>query len=386
MNSHTRIIREEIVIDESVSSKHILNKYTATGICEDNTIYLQSSVHGAELQGNLVIKEILNYLKNPSVILKAKLIAIPLANPYASSVKIGSYTYGRFNPITGDNWNRLYHNLASDKKGPGVIDYDKFICELKDHNPSSITNEFKKLITKTLDDAIQLHNQYGISENKKLFLSLQTFAANADMVLDLHTGPVATSYLYAPEFLKDKSRDTNSPNIIIIPNEFAGAMDEASFYPWYVLSEKLKAKNISYELKYEAYTVELCSEEFVCHERAKREARRLINLLINRGYIEDKNFNLSKDESVQKINFCALENYVTYRAKKAGLYEYLLKSGESYNKGDKLMRLHRFDNLEQQATTDDEFIYAQEDGVIINHTPSSNIKLGMDLMQCFKLG
>lgn len=376
------IIKEDFCIDESLSTTYTLNKYTISGICEGQTVYIQSSVHGAELQGNLVIKEIISYLKKDGVKLKGEIIAVPMANPFASSQKIGTYTYGRFNPVTGDNWNRLYHNLAGKSLSDQVIDYDKFINALPDLSQETITSSFKKLLLKTLDTTMRSFDDYGISDNKKLFLTLQSFASAADIVLDLHTGPIATAYAYAPEYLKDKCLDTHAPHIILIPNEFAGAMDEATFYPWFVLGEKLKEKNISYDLNFESYTIELSSEEFVCSKRASLEAQRLIGLLIKRGIIEDENFQLPNVDQI----LCPLSSYVTYRAKKAGLYEYLKKPGEIYKKGDALMQYHLFNNL--QELDDDnhtKIICANEGGIVINHTPTSNIKQGMDLMQCFKI-
>lgn len=375
------INRETFIIDEALSTSYSLNKYTITGICEDNTIYIQSSVHGAELQGNLVIKEIIKYLKNDNVTLKGKIIAVPIANPFATSQKIGTYTYGRFNPVTGDNWNRLYHNLASNNLSEHAINYHKFIQELTDHSQENITKAFKKLIHQTLDKINKSFDEYGISDNKKLFLTLQSFASTADIVFDLHTGPIACAYAYAPEYLKDKCLDTNAPHIILIPNEFAGAMDEATFYPWYKLHEKLEEKNISYKLDFESYTIELSSEEFVCSQRAKTEAQRLIGLLIKRGIIEDASFKLESSKQV----ICSLNNYVTYRSKCAGLYEYLKTPGQAYKKGEALMEFHRFDNLDSFEVDSNHFVYALEDGIVINHTPTSNIKRGMDLMQCFRI-
>ena len=73
-------------------------------------VYLQASVHGSEVQGNVLIYDLLEFLKNNSF--KGKFTFVPMANPWASMQKNYSGTAGRFNPVSGDNWNRNYTDLT----------------------------------------------------------------------------------------------------------------------------------------------------------------------------------------------------------------------------------------------------------------------------------
>lgn len=389
MSGHNRIEKKIITVDEIISHPLNLFYYEITGICEGPTVYIQSSVHGAELQGNLVIKYLMEYFKTHPV--AGKIILNPIANPYATSQKVGTYTHGRFNPNTGDNWNRLYHNLITtkedEKSTKSAINIKKFLASLninestKNFDFSSLKKIFKEEMNSKLQNLLSDQEAYGVSDNKNLFINLQLLACHADIVLDLHTAPVATRYIYAPNYLKEDVLHLNFPYVLLIDHEFAGAMDEASFFPWVSLYDELKNLKLINESDYDfkAYTLELGGEEFIDGNAAKQDCQNILNYLNFHNILVNKTN--SNTNTISPI-FCPLSDYVTYRAKNAGLCEYLVKPGCAYKKGETLMRLHQFHNLEDSISHQD--ILALEDGFVINHLYSSNVKKGMDLMQCFK--
>ena len=65
-------------------------------------------MHGAEVQGNAVIYQLLEQLKDMH--LTSDITLVPYANPIACNQKSGEFTLGRFDPITGTNWNRMYQD------------------------------------------------------------------------------------------------------------------------------------------------------------------------------------------------------------------------------------------------------------------------------------
>jgi predicted deacylase len=71
---------------------------------------------------------------------------IPLANPYATNNKHGTYTYGRYNPVTGDNWNRNYRDIIKDAE----FNIEEFAQENKDLAWNDIKDKFKEKLEKTL--------------------------------------------------------------------------------------------------------------------------------------------------------------------------------------------------------------------------------------------
>lgn len=335
-------------------------------------IYMQANVHGAELQGNLVIKELMQYFEaNPFV---GKITFVPFANPLGSTQTFGGYTYGRFNPRTGDNWNRNYLDLNKLKEDQVTETLDDFVSRCLEKDTDQITEHYKSFIKKNLTHYLAKSNGYGNTENKKLFVTLQILASEADVILDLHTGSTATRYLYAAEYEKSWAKKMNFPHTLIIPDEFAGAMDEACFTPWITLKEKLEAKHKDYTIPIQSFTLELGSEETVSSYEAQTDALRIL------GFLKEKGTHSNDLEELETKQYhCPLSQFKSYYAPIGGLCEYLVSPGEAFKKDDKLAVIHNFDKQKFEWISTD--IIAQNQGIMINHCATSNIIEGHNLFQ-----
>lgn len=347
-----------------------LKTYTANGGIGPH-IHIQASVHGAELQGNAVILQLMDFLNNTK--LNGTMTFIPLANPYATNNKHGTYTYGRYNPVTGDNWNRNYVDiiLASE------FDIDSFAKANKDLPWNELRVKFKK----ELEDIFEKHfenlvTQRKLSENNKLNLLLQQLAAKSDGVLDLHTGPVATRYLYAAEYEQDIAHYLKFKHILVIPDEFGGAMDEAAFMPWVHLRDSLKKYGREIKLDIESFTLEFGSEETFSMQSASKDVESIINYLKFKGLL---------DGSADKIDShsCLLENYKTIYSPQGGLVDYHFEPGQRFFKGDVLASFYNLKKIDPSdpIKSSRSQVLAQADGIIINRCPSSSVHQGMELFQ-----
>lgn len=349
-----------------------LTLYRITGKQPGPHVHIQASVHGAELQGNLVIMELLRQFKTTPI--NGSITLIPLANPQATNTKFGTLTQGRYNAITGNNWNRNYTDLSED------LDVENFVKENLEMPWPKLRQIFKQHILETCNKVLtKLSSEHlHISENRKLNLLLQKIASTADIVLDLHTGPKACRYLYAAEYQKEIAPDLLAPFTLIIPNEFAGAMDEACFTPWIKLHEELAKQGRNEKHDMFSFTVELGSEEIADTKAAKEDTARLLYFFYKQGIVKE---NLVTE--IKPGAWSELKNYSTYYATHGGLFEPVVKPGEEFKKGDVLGKIHRprsiesFDKIDQ-ATIE---VIAQNDGALINHTPSAAVSEGMELIQ-----
>lgn len=345
-------------------------------------VYLQASVHGAEVQGNVVIWEIMDFLSKVSF--NGSLTLVPMANPQALLHKSGTYTQGRFNPVSGNNWNRNYTDITKSNH----FSLEEFSAKFGHDSPDKIKKHFKEYLYQALKNETKELKARGPQEDRHHNLILQELAAPADIILDLHTGPIATRYLYAGEFEREKVKDLNFPHTLIIPNEFAGAMDEACFMPWVSLREYLSNQGVSFSIPIESYTVELGSEEVIDTSEAKKDAAKILGLLAKRGLFDEEN--LGEDQKAflreglpayQKA--CLLKDYKTYYAPQGGLTEYMKRPGDFFLKDDILCQTLSFRDL--KAVEDLKECYsevrAQSDGIVINHNPSAVTQEGNTLYQ-----
>jgi uncharacterized protein len=341
----------------------LIKKITVSGLKPGPHIHIQASVHGAEVMGNKVIQLILDYFRTHEC--NGKITFIPHANPYSKDQKSGTYTNGRFCPITGENWNRIYTDISKTSFFKNKL--ESSLDSYKNNHDS-----FKQLIKETITSLKQ--SPYFISREKELGLELQYHAADSDIFLDFHTGPIATDYLYVSERQKNISKDLPLSNQILIPNIFDSAGDEAYFSPWVALEE---ATNSSF-LGGEAYTVELGSEETIQENYAEKMFEKIFFFFKKRKVINCPTETLHNN----KINFQKLEKFKTYYCKNSGLIHYLKKPGESINKNETLYKILDLNNITEESNNGVlEEVLAVKDGIVINHSPSANMLQGTQIYQ-----
>lgn len=170
-------------------------------------------------------------------------------------------------------------------------------------------------------------------------------------------------------------------NILVIPPEFAGSMDEATFAPWCKLKEAffLHGRD-DIPSEFESYTVELGSEEQISKEQAKVDAQGIINYLKYK-----KNLPGMAQQSLggDKVS-CLLDDYIAIHADQGGLIEYLKSPGQSAEEGEVLAMLYSFDNISCQSDVEQVHrgvpIIAPKDGIVIFHSCSHSVHEGMELI------
>ncbi|HAZ14890.1 MAG: hypothetical protein A2X86_21170 [Bdellovibrionales bacterium GWA2_49_15] len=375
-----KLSRVDYPIKELPSGDHLL---ISTFKIESNQagphVHIQASVHGAELQGNAAIYHLMEFfIHHP---FKGSVTFVPLANPTATNTKMGAYTYGRFNPITGHNWNRCYEDVMTRPEEQIGGSIKRFVESSASAPWPQIKRDFKTLLQQSLKN-LEVHlTKKGENENKKLFLFLQMLAAPADIVLDLHTGPASTRYIYSAVYQKKSVLDFHFPFVLNIPNEFAQAMDEATFMPWVHLNREFKAKGRDVPLEFQAYTLELGSEERMNLDEGKKDAEHILHYLARQGLVEERLAPLPRERHLER--HVLLKDYRTLYAPSGGLVHFHKRPGDFVKKGEALASFLNFKRITDESTFQRaiEPMLAQEDCFIINHCASASVSKGMELFQ-----
>jgi hypothetical protein len=335
-------------------------------------VYIQANMHGAEVQGNAVIFQLLEILKNTQF--NGEVTVVPYANPVACNHKNGEYTLGRFDPITGVNWNRMYH-FDNSIIAPFAQRYLLATDE-------EIDAAFKQLLHREITNKLE-HNQYGLTTGQRIAYQLQRMAQQADIVLDLHTGPISSKHLYCPEYARQSASYFNIPHTILIPNEFDGAMDEANFCPWWSLQVEFKRLGRSFAFNKEAFTVELGSQEQIDLDVAKEDARSILS------YLAFKKVVLSEQYSPESITryACYLKDYKAFYSPMGGMVDYLAEFGKPLPAGKPLARILRMDNYELALDNASEqaihYLSLDQQVLPILHFASASVNQGTELYKVF---
>ena len=360
--------KEYLVVAQNASGRNMkVPLYRFKGEQPGPKVYVQSSIHGAEVQGNVVIYHLIQMLKETRI--RGEIILVPNCNPVGTNIKAGEYTLGRFDPINGTNWNRGYYFDEV-----LVRDFAETVEE--DEPPQSVKARFRKEVKQRLDD--KLSETWGLGLAQQLNLKLQQLAFDADYVIDIHNGPVSTRHIYVPEYAKASAGLFNIPHVIFIPNKFAGALDEATFCPWWtlqsLLSDKFK-RDVSYGV--EAFTLEMGSQEVISFDEGRYDAKSVMSYLNNKQLLVDADY---RPADIKRVAV-TLNNYKVLYTKQGGIVEYLAKPGEHVKKGEPLAKVLNVDELENERAT--EVIEAPCDVIPILHFPSASVLSGTQLYKCF---
>ena len=330
-------------------------------------VYIQSSIHGAEVQGNVVIFHLIQWLQN--LPLCGEVILVPNCNPVGTNIKAGEYTLGRFDPVNGTNWNRGYHY------DPAQI--SAFVETVTaEESTTSIKQRFRQHLRAAID--AKLSSPWGLGLAQQLNLRLQQLALDADFVLDLHNGPVSTRHIYIPEYARESATAFNFPHCIFIPNVFAGALDEATFCPWWTLTDALSARdNRHIDFAVEAFTLEMGSQEVIDFAEGEIDAKSIISYLSVKGLLPESQVTPAKMDRIGVM----LKDYKTLFTDWGGMVEYCAKPGEHIKQGQLLARVLNIDELDNERGSRD--IYAPCDLIPMLHFPSASVLSGTQLYKCF---
>ncbi|RHW76604.1 succinylglutamate desuccinylase/aspartoacylase family protein [Colwellia sp. RSH04] len=334
-------------------------------------VYIQANMHGAEVQGNAVIFQLLELLKDCDI--QGNITLVPYANPVACNHKNGEYTLGRFDPITGVNWNRMYHFDESI-----ILPFTEQYINATDID---IEHQFKQLMINEIEQKLD-HNIFGLTTGQRIAYQLQRLAHQADLVLDLHTGPISSKHLYCPEYAQTSASYFDIPHTILIPNEFDGAMDEATFCPWWHLQQAFVAKGRTFTMgqgvfNKESFTVELGSQEQIDLDVAHQDAMGILSYLQHKGVINAAEY---KPQEMTRYA-CYLKNYKALYSPMGGMVDFLANFGEPLATGEPLARILRMDNYGDG----DPLHYVTLDHTVlpILHFASASVNQGTELYKVF---
>jgi hypothetical protein len=243
-------------------------------------VAIQASLHADEVPGLLVahhLRRRLGELETQGA-LQAEVVLVPFANPVGLSQWVLGSHEGRFDLASGENFNRLYADLAPRaaeilepvvRSGAGVGVAEARAALLQACAELTVTTELQCL--------------------RRTLLGL---AIDADVVLDLHCDNEAVLHLYTlPALLPEVeplARLTGSRAVLVADVSGDDPFDEACSAVWQRLSAALSqrtGRKIEFPTACAAVTIELRGERDVAHEFARADAESILQYLAWRGFI-----------------------------------------------------------------------------------------------------
>ena len=237
--------------------------------------YIQASLHADELPGMLVAHHLRLKLAALEAAgrLQGEVIVVPMANPIGLSQWLLHGHLGRFEAMSGENFNRHY----PDQIEAAAAAAEPELTQDAAHNVRVLRRELQRAVAATPVE----------TELQSLRRSLMALSCDADIVLDLHCDSQAAMHLYALTPQGDIAAELGAllgAEAVLLATESGDSpFDEACSRPWLQLQQQFAQAAIP--LACFSATVELRGEADTDHRVAARDADAIVQFLRRRGVI-----------------------------------------------------------------------------------------------------
>jgi uncharacterized protein len=347
-----------------------LQVYKFIGAKSGKKVYIQSNLHGAEIVGNAVIYQLIDFLmtlNNTQLI--GEIWLVPVCNPLAVNQRNHNFSTGRFNIYDGKDWNRIFWDY--EKK---CHDLEEFASSQIGLDIDTIKYNFSQTIKASFDSLLEKINApSSVQLIDKYRYKLQSLYLDADYVIDLHshTGQ-GIEYLY---YFRNREDSANLflLNYAILFDEYDGdAFDESFIKPWLALEEALlKATGKTMIFNKEAWTLELGSGMQMNPHSVNKGVRGIKNYLMQKGILEIQDF--PQPETIE-TRFRLLSQIKKYWSPRGGMILSKAALGTSVNQGDLLYQVLTFNKSGELPKTIN--VYAETTGLIYNISSNDSVNEG----------
>lgn len=313
--------------------------YKFTGAKPGKKAYFQSNLHGAEIVGNAVIHQLIEFLTTlDETQLAGEIWLVPVCNPVSTNQRTHHFSTGRFNPSDGKDWNRIFWDYEKECK-----DLEAFAKSQIDFEADDIRKNYLERIQSSFQKELEkIQSPIGVPFSERYRYQLQSLCLDANYVIDIHSSSnQAIDYLYCFQ-----SREESAKGFLldygILMNEYDGdAFDEAFMKPWLALEKKLAALGKEIKFDVESWTLELGSGMQMNPDSVKKGFFRIKNYLAQKGVLNLRGFPLESTAS-HPIHFTIKSQIKKYYAPAGGMIQSRVELGSSIESGQRVYQLLSF--------------------------------------------
>ncbi|MUL35483.1 succinylglutamate desuccinylase/aspartoacylase family protein [Gloeocapsopsis dulcis] len=333
-----------------------LQVYRFVGADPGKKVYIQANLHGAEIAGNAVIYQLMDFLKTlQNTELVGEVWLVPVCNPLGVNQRSHRFASGRYCVYEGKDWNRIFWDYEKTQEdlqefAKTQINLDKDIIRINYLN--KILNSFAKLAEK-------IHSPSSVTFTELFRHRLQSLSIDADYLIDLHTSTDrGLDYLYyfsrrepsAQYFLFDYG--------ILLDDYDGDAFDEAFIKPWLALENTFQQLGREIIFDVEAWTLELGSGMQMLPQSVEKGVQGVKNYLLHKGVLATP-----KTKAIpQKMTFKLKSQIIKYYAPAGGMIQARVTLGSVVKAGEKLYQILMFNKTGELPYVID--ICAEKDGLV----------------------
>jgi uncharacterized protein len=340
-------------------------------------VYIQSNLHGAEIVGNAVIEQLIEWLTTlePDQF-QGEVWLVPACNPLSTNQRTHYFSTGRFNPYDGKDWNRIFWEYEADPQS--LLSFAQSQLEL---DRATIEANYARLIqTQFAKLAEKLRSPSGAPLSEHYRFHLQSLCLDAEYLIDIHsTSNQGLDYLYCFPH-REQSAQFFGLNWGLLVDQYDGdAFDEAFIKPWLALETCFAQLGRLLYFDREAWTLELGNGMQMKPESIQKGVSGIQNYLLQKQVIRGVSINSSV--SKLPLHLTCTSEVKKYYAPYGGMVYPMVSLGEAVVQGQVLYRLHCF-NKQAQVPVCIEVI-AEQKGIVYDLASNQAVNLGEYVLATF---
>ena len=357
-----------------------LQVYKFIGANAGKKVYIQSNLHGAEIVGNAVIHQLIEFfwtLDNTDLI--GEIWLLPVCNPMGTNQRSHHFSSGRYCAYEAKDWNRIFWDYSKDiskitRNGENQLlafaksQLDLDLTEIRKNFLNAIKQRFVTLADK-------VSSATGVPYTEKFRYNLQSLSLDADYLIDIHSSTnQGLNYLYYfPN--REESAKYFLLDFGILLDEYDGdAFDEAFIKPWLALEECFMQLGRTVKFDVEAWTLELGTGMQMIPNSVTKGVRGVKNYLKQKGVLsEDFELNIFSKRN-NEMSFKNKSKITKYYATVGGMINLMVPLGAKVKAGEQLYQIISFNKQGKLPTTVD--IFATLDGFVYDVSVNRSVNEG----------
>jgi uncharacterized protein len=355
-----------------------LQVYKFIGSQPGKKVYIQSNLHGAEIAGNAVIQQLIEFLQtlNTDNVI-GEICLLPVCNPMGTNERAHHFSPGRYCVYEAKDWNRIFWDYEKATDDLVVFAKSQLVLDIeviRQNYLNIIKQEFSKILEKI--------NCYSSVPYTEIFrYKLQSLSLDANYLIDLHSSAnQGLNYLYYFHNREDSAKYFLLDFGILLDKYDGDAFDEAFIKPWLALENCLQKLGREARFDVEAWTLELGTGMQINPDSVTRGFQGIINYIVRKGILVNTNLpvvNISSNMNPE-MAFKKRSDVKKYYGIVGGMIQWRVKLGSLVKAGDRIYQILSFNKLGQLPTVVD--IYAEADGLVYDISINQAINQGEFVM------
>lgn len=367
---------ETIFLRQMASGDRLsLQIYQFKGAKPGKKVYIQSNLHGAEIVGNAVIHQLIEFLLSLNdTDLAGEIWLVPVCNPMGTNERSHNFSPGRYCAYESKDWNRIFWDY--EKEADDLVAFTK--SQLDFDLEVVRQNYFTAIKDKFAQSLEKINSPGGVPYTERFRNKLQSLSLDADYLIDLHSSTnQGLDYLYYCQNREDSAHYFLLDCGILLDKYDGDAFDEAFIKPWLALEAEFQklGRNIKFDL--EAWTLELGAGMQMNPNSVAKGVRGIKNYLAHKGVLQIPGFPLEETRSHQ-MYFAASSKRTRYYAIAGGMIQSRIALGSSVKTGERLYQILSFNKEGQLPTVID--VCAQQDGLVYDVSTNQAVNEGESVL------